>query len=160
MSFEGKSLLIAFIDSNKGGVHLGSQLLEVEYSGYSENRGVFCDLYFINPDKTDYEIYFPDGDVFRQKSEFHKRCEDWNRDGDIYELFGAFFQIESLGRGEFFTPENMVRFITDDGGSIPGIEMKTVLGKMPAIDEKLKQAANMSECKAVERNDREPGYER
>ena len=69
--------------------------IEVEHSGYSEARGMYCDLYYINPKKTDYEIHFPDGDIYRQNSEFHARTEDWNHDGDIYEQFGAYFEILS-----------------------------------------------------------------
>ena len=114
--------------------------IEVEHSGYSEARGMFCDLYYINPNKTDYEILFPDGDTYRQSSEFHIRTEDWNHDGDIYEQFGAFFEIESLRRGEFLTPEMMIRLITDHHCRIPNIGMQTVMGKPPSLHQKLAEA--------------------
>lgn len=110
-------------------------MLTVEHSGYSFERGWFRDEYSIDPDKTDYEIRFPDGDIYRQKSEFHKRTADWNYDGDIYEQFGAFFEIESLGRNEFLTPVEMVELIKEHHCTIPGVSLTTVFGKPGSMKE-------------------------
>ena len=129
-------------------------LIEVEHSGYSEKRGFFCDLYYIDAEKTDYEIHFPDGDVYRQISAFHSLCEDWNHDNDRYEQFGAYFEIQSLGRGEFITPVNMVDFITEHGCSIAGIDMKTVMGKKSLLHKKQEQTGKeneTAECKSTKR---------
>lgn len=110
-------------------------MLTVEHSGYSFERGWFRDEYLIDSEKTDYEIRFPDGDVYRQTSEFHTRTEDWNYDGDIYEQFGAFFEIQSLGRNEFLTPVEMVELIKEHHCTIPGITMTTVFGKTGSVKE-------------------------
>lgn len=117
-----------------------SEFIEVEHSGYSEARGIFCDLYYIDPNKMDYKIYFPDGDTYIQNSEFHARIEDWNHDGDRYEQFGAFFKIESLGRSEFVTPEMMISFITDHHCKIPEIEINGISEKCISLEQKLKAA--------------------
>ena len=48
-----------------------------------------------------------------QVSDFHNVEKDWNCDNDIYELYGAYFDIN--GYNDFLTPEDIVSMIIDDG---------------------------------------------
>ena len=48
-----------------------------------------------------------------QTSKFHNVKKDWNCDNDIYELYGAYFDIN--GYNDFLTPEDIVSMIIDDG---------------------------------------------
>lgn len=48
-----------------------------------------------------------------QVSEFKSVTADWNCDGDVYEMFGAYFDVN--GRKNFITPEDIVSFIEDEG---------------------------------------------
>ena len=46
-----------------------------------------------------------------QVSKFENVFKDWNNDGDEYELYGAYFNIN--GFEDFYTPENIVSLIED-----------------------------------------------
>lgn len=80
----------------------------VDYSGWSEEKGFFAHKIFIDEKRQDYEIEYGNGTVAYQKTPFHEVTGDWNNDGDVYTLFGAFFEIPGENRGIFFSPEDMV----------------------------------------------------
>ena len=91
--------------------------MQVDYSGWSKDRGFFHDKIFVDENKLDYIIQYNDGTTLKQTSGFEFQTEDWNHDGDIYTQYGAWFnEIKSdgkLGHGEFWTPEAMVRAVID-----------------------------------------------
>lgn len=109
--------------------------MNIEYSGWHEDRGPFRFLIPVDEKKEDYEIHLKNGDVFVQDGPFHERTTDWNHDGDVYPQFGAFFQHD--GRGEFLTPTDMVWMMVEEGARIPGIETPLI---SPSLDDKIQHA--------------------
>lgn len=93
----------------------------VEHSGWSQERGWFCDKYFLDETKTDYEIHWKDGRISKQLSPFEAVTADWNCDGDVYEEFGANFESRYAGR-DWWTPYHLLDLILDDEATIPGIK--------------------------------------
>ena len=107
----------------------------VDYSGWTKERGFFHDKLFVDENKHNYVIQYNDGTAMQQTSSFQFQTADWNNDGDIYTQYGAWFnEIKSdgkLGRGEFWTPEDMVRAVIDaDDPDRPkyGNQVKSISG--------------------------------
>ena len=109
--------------------------MDIEYSGYREKTGTFCFQIKVDENRKDYEIHMKDGTVMKQDGPFSTVTRDWNCDGDIYPLFGAYFSYD--GRGEFITPVDMVRFVVDGEANIPGIANPF---EQPALDDQIRDA--------------------
>ena len=92
----------------------------LEHSGWSQERGWFCDKYFFDETKTDHEIHWKNGKVCRQQTPFQIVEADWNCDGDVYEEFGANFEGFYNGK-EWWTPQNLLSLMLDGEATIPGI---------------------------------------
>ena len=95
--------------------------MQLEHSGWSKERGHFCDKYSIDTTRTDYEIHWKDGRVCKQISPFQIVEADWNCDGDVYEEFGATFESRYGGR-EWWTVYHLLSLMIDDEAVIPGIK--------------------------------------
>lgn len=92
----------------------------VNVSGWSKDIGAYdVDVPF-DDSRTDMEITFKDGETYRQESRFATEAHDWNNDGDTYPMFGAWFRNQQ-GRGEFFTPEVMMRMVMDGEAKVSGM---------------------------------------
>lgn len=109
--------------------------MNVEYSGWREDLGFFRYLIALDEKREDYEIHRKNGRVGRQVTPFEELTYDWNNDGDIYPLFGAFFQWDN-GR-DFLTPVDMVSLVLEGEARIPGIENPL---EKPSLNETLHQA--------------------
>ena len=81
--------------------------MHVEYSGWTKEKGTFSYTFYINEASTDYEIHYENGYIAKQTSEFKTFTYDWNHDGDVYPMFGAFFSSR-LGGSDFFTPHELI----------------------------------------------------
>lgn len=58
-----------------------------------------------------------DGEIYAiQESDFTVIEKDWNCDGEVYELYGAYFKIN--GFSDFVTPEGIVSMITEEDAII------------------------------------------
>lgn len=139
----------------------------VNHSGWSEKHGSFSYDIFIDEKKTDYEIHFKNGQVYKQSGEFEWVTADWNCDGDVYAQFGATFNIwdkdgEPTSSREFLTPQDMVFGLVDGlfGDhreyenvmvSIPGINLPAP-EKRPSIDEQIRRSEKRSMAQEIERN--------
>ena len=95
--------------------------MQLEHSGWSQERGWFCDKYSIDATRTDHEIHWKNGKVCKQISPFHTVEADWNCDGDVYEEFGANFESIYAGRA-WYTPQALLGLMLDDEATIPGIK--------------------------------------
>lgn len=140
--------------------------MKVNHSGWSEKYGSFSYDIFIDEKKTDYEIHYKNGDVFKQENEFSFVTADWNCDDDVYTQFGANFTYynsngEKNGRG-FFTPQDMVSELVDGlfGDhypndnyvvSIPGINLPTP-DKRPSLHEQMARTERQKMYQDIERN--------
>lgn len=132
----------------------------VNYSGWTKDHGSFsCNIY-IDENKQDYEVVYGDGSVAKQTGPFHEVTADWNHDGDVYSMFGAWFQSES-GRGSFFTPEDLVRIAADglEKDRFYGNEAKCVKGitiplpeRRPRLDDVIRQNEVRAANQEAERN--------
>lgn len=89
----------------------------VDHSGWTEELGAFCCKISFDETKMDFAVHFENGSVARQSSNFQYHTADWNRDGDVYTQFGAWFEFrDTNGKftgGEFFTPVDLVQFAID-----------------------------------------------
>jgi hypothetical protein len=92
----------------------------IENSGWSQQRGWFCDKYFIDETKTDHEIHWKNGKICKQECPFQIVEADWNCDGDVYEEFGANFEGYYHGR-EWHTPHGLLDLMLEGEATIPGI---------------------------------------
>lgn len=79
-------------------------------------------VYFIDENKSDYEIRFTNGEILVQKTPFHIEEGDWNNDGDIYEIFGAVFAGDN--HKEFYELHNLADLIDEGRATIEGITVK------------------------------------
>lgn len=133
----------------------------VNHSGWTAEQGFFSYDIFIDEKREDYEIHYADGSVAKQNSPFHEVTRDWNYDGDVYTLLGAFFTKEGSG-GEFWTPENMVSALIEamEGErrhgaasviSIPGIELPEKENR-PTLEYTIRQSERRAMHKDIERN--------
>lgn len=95
-------------------------MLTINVSGWKKGYGPYSLNLPFNEQKQDYEIRFKDGICYVQESPFQTEAHDWNNDGDIYSQYGAWFR-EKGGRGEFFTPVDMLRLVQEDQAEIPGL---------------------------------------
>ena len=95
--------------------------MQLEHSGWSKERGWFCDKYSIDTTRTDHEIHWKHGKICKQQSPFRIAEADWNCDGDVYELFGAHFDSTYAGR-EWHTPQGLLRLMLEGEAVIPGIK--------------------------------------
>ena len=95
--------------------------MRLEHSGWSQERGCFCDKYEIDTARTDYEIHWKDGKVCKQVSPFQIVEADWNCDGDVYEEFGANFESRYAGR-EWWTPQNLLSLVLEGEAEVLGIK--------------------------------------
>lgn len=94
--------------------------MQLEHSGWSQERGFFCDKYGIDTTRTDHEIHWKDGDVYKQITPFKTVERDWNCDGDVYSEFGAIF--EGRYGNEWRTPQHLLSLMLEGEAEIPGIK--------------------------------------
>ena len=94
--------------------------MTLEHSGWSTNQGFFCDRYFVDETKTDYEIWWKNKTTSKQLSPFENLTADFNNDGDVYTEFGAWFEGKYGGR-DWYTPQNLLQLILDGEAGIKGI---------------------------------------
>lgn len=107
--------------------------MNIRYSGYRENYGTFDVLIPVDETRQDYEIHMKNGQTGRQITPFQKATYDWNHDGEIYTLFGAWFDWN--GSRDFITPVDMVSMVIDGDARIPGIEIP-----LASLDSQIQQA--------------------
>lgn len=127
----------------------------VNYGGWNEKYGFFSFDIFVDETKRNYEIQYRDGTTRLQNSPFHTVTQDWNNDGDVYPLFGAYFaEFDSTGHFKgavFWTPEEMVHAVIDaldgEGGvaAIPGIDISVVEQKRNLANKILSANARLSD---------------
>ena len=94
--------------------------MRLEHSGWSQERGYFCDKYEIDTTRTDHEIHWKNGKVCKQLNSFRIVEADWNCDGDVYEEFGANFEGYYSGR-EWHTPQGLLSLVLEGEAEVPGI---------------------------------------
>lgn len=134
----------------------------VNHSGWNMEHGSFSYNIFVDEHREDYILHFSDGSKQYQRSPFATVTADWNHDGDIYSLFGAWFSENTSGCGEFWTPEQMVSELIDSldpnrrqsGAhivSIPGIEVPTP-DKRPSLTDTIRQSENRAMHQDIEKN--------
>ena len=95
--------------------------MQLEHSGWSQERGWFCDKYYIDTTRTDHEIHWKNGQVSKQVTPFEVVEADWNCDGDVYCEFGANFESRYAGR-DWWTPQNLLGLMLEGDATIPGIK--------------------------------------
>ena len=95
--------------------------MTIEHSGWSMEKGFFCDLYSFDENKTDYVIQYNDGTTSKQAHPFQEITRDWNCDNDVYTLFVAGFEGR-YGGTDWYTPENLLSMILEEEATIDGIE--------------------------------------
>lgn len=95
-------------------------MLTINVSGWKKGYGPYDLNLPFDDQKTDYQIHFKDGDHYAQESPFETKTCDWNNDGDIYPQYGAWFRGQD-GRGEFFTPVELLRLVQENQAEIPGL---------------------------------------
>ena len=94
----------------------------IEHSGWSQERGWFCDKYFFDETKSDHEIHWKNGNVCKQTSPFDDVTADWNDDDDVYSEFGANFEGKwGFGR-DWYTPQGLLSLVLDGEAEVPGIK--------------------------------------
>ena len=95
--------------------------MQLEHSGWSQERGWFQDKYNIDTTRTDHEIHWKNGRISKQTSPFQIAEADWNCDGDVYEEFGANFESKYSGRA-WYTPQDLLSLMLDGEAIILGIK--------------------------------------
>ena len=95
--------------------------MQLEHSGWSQERGWFCDKYEIDTTRTDHEIHWKNGKICKQESEFKDLTADFNCDGDVYTEFGCWFEGYYSGR-EWYTPQNLLSLVLEGEAEILGIK--------------------------------------
>jgi hypothetical protein len=94
----------------------------LEHSGWSQERGWFCDKYSMDTTRTDYTIHWKNGTVCKQVTAFKTVEADWNNDMDIYPEFGANFEGKwGYGR-DWYTPHHLLGLVLDGEAVIHGIK--------------------------------------
>lgn len=137
----------------------------VDYCGWTEERGSFRHKVFVDENRTDYAVHFANGMVARQNSVFQIVVADWNHDQDVYPQYGAWFEYRDadgkFNGGEFFTPEDLVRFAADARDphassfgprplKVEGIEIPTV--QRNDLFDRIDQAEKRAMQQEAERN--------
>lgn len=120
--------------------------MNIRYSGYRENYGTFDVLIPVDETRQDYEVQMKNGQIGRQVTPFQEATYDWNHDGDVYTLFGAWFDWN--GSRDFITPVDMVSMVVDGDAKISGIEIP-----LASLDSQIQQA---NAQKAPSPNHQEP----
>lgn len=128
--------------------------MKVNYSGWKKGFGSFDVNVFVDDAKTDYEICFKNGEVWKQREGFEKLTADWNHDGEVYSRFGAWFEVfnkvgQSLGR-EFFSQVEMVRAVVDNDAVITGLNVPVLQKK--TLEERIVNSEKRALAQEVERN--------
>ncbi len=134
----------------------------VNHSGWSEDIGSFSYDIYMDENKTDYEIRYADGSVDRQVTPFEAVTNDWNNDGDVYTMFGAYFEHNTTGWREFMTPESMVMLLLNSRfdprsvtgplvTEIPGIEIPD-RDKRPTLEQTIQEGERRALHRDAERN--------
>lgn len=134
----------------------------VNHSGWSEDIGSFSYDIYMDENKTDYEIHYADGSVDRQVTPFEAVTNDLNNDGDVYTMFGAYFEHDSTGSRQFMTPESMAMLLIDSrfdpyrvngplATEIPGIEIPD-RDKRPKLEQTIQDSERRALNKEAERN--------
>ena len=141
--------------------------MKVEHSGWNNERGYFRDEIYVDENKTDYEIRFKGGGCAKQTGAFEEVTRDWNNDGDVYPIFGAYFEhFDKDGKSEgvdFWSPEQMVSQLIEGLDpenrnadqykvvDIPGIELPAK-EKKASLDERILRNERRDMTREVERN--------
>lgn len=94
----------------------------LEHSGWSQERGWFCDKYSIDINRIDHEIHWRNGKVCKQQTPFHVAEADWNNDDDVYIEFGANFDSKWGAGRDWWTPQNLLSLMLDGEAIIPTIK--------------------------------------
>lgn len=134
----------------------------VNHSGWSEDIGSFSYDIYMDESKTDYEIHYADGSVDRQVTPFEAVTNDWNNDGDVYTMFGAYFEHDSTGWRQFMTPESMVMLLLASrfdphrvngplATEIPGIDIPD-RDKRPKLEQTIQESERRAFHRDAERN--------
>lgn len=90
-------------------------MIEVVRETWNREKGFTKEVYKLN-DKKKIKVII-DNEVYAfQENSFTTIEKDWNCDGDIYELFGAYFNID--GFSNFLTPEDIVSMIVEENAVI------------------------------------------
>lgn len=127
----------------------------VNHSGWSEDIGSYSYNVYIDENRTDYEIHYADSSTDRQITPFEAVTNDWNNDGDVYTMFGAYFEHDSTGWRQFMTPASMVMLLLDsrfDPHRVSGLLVTDIPGiEIPDRDKrpKLEQTIQDSERRAL-----------
>lgn len=95
--------------------------MQLEHSGWSQERGFFCDKYSIDTTRTDHKIHWKNGTVCKQTTPFEAVEADWNCDGEVYSEFGANFESKWGAGREWHTPQGLLGLILDGEAEIPSI---------------------------------------
>lgn len=140
--------------------------MQVEYSGWTAERGPFRHMIYVDENKKDYAIHFSSGTVARQSSAFENHTADWNNDGDVYTMFGAWFDYldkdGSRNGGAFHTPEDLVRFAVEAADpeqrsygtyatKVEGIEFPPP-DRRSSLNDRIAQSENRAMQQEAERN--------
>ena len=95
--------------------------MQLEHSGWSQERGWFCDKYNVDTiTGTPHEIHWKNGKVCKQITQFETVTRDWNNDGDVYAEFGAMFEGFYGGR-DWYTPQGLLSLVLEGEADVPGI---------------------------------------
>lgn len=123
-------------------------MLTINVSGWNKNYGPYNKNIPFDDQKTDYEIHFKDGSLYKQTSSFTWETHDWNNDGDVHSQQGAWFRDQD-GRGEFFAPVDMIRLVMDERADIPGLldPLAAIKGYAKAQEE-AQEAKKLAESQA------------
>ena len=90
-------------------------MIKVSREVWNCNTGFSKKIYRLEPNREMQLV--KDGEVYAsQCSEFQLVEKDWNCDGDVYELYGAYFDRD--GYADFITPENIVNMMIEDNVTI------------------------------------------
>ena len=92
----------------------------IENSGWSQERGWYCDKYEIDTTREDHEIHWRNGKVCKQLTPFESVERDWNCDGDVYAEFGAMF--DGIYGREWHTPQGLLGIMLDGDAVIPSMK--------------------------------------
>lgn len=132
----------------------------VNYSGWTESHGSFHCNVFIDEKKQDYAVVYGDGTVCKQVSPFRYETADWNNDGDVYTMFGAWFK-GLYGGNTFYSAEDLVSLAADSLSKerFYNNEVKQVIGvtiplmeKRPTLDDRIRTSENRAMHQEAERN--------
>lgn len=115
--------------------------MNITLSGWNEKLGSYSFDIFVDEQKDNYEIHFKDGFVAKQTTPFQYVTQDWNHDGDVYTMFGAWFESK-FGGSDFWSADEMVSGLVlsaqEEGyrdtykiACIPGIELPDALQRQP-----------------------------